>query len=73
MWVESSRVGLAVAINLGNVTTEALVEGTVISKGLVVEAGVTDYFGDVTQTFGATATSGATADDVGDRTLVRLS
>ena len=36
-------------INLANVTTLALVEGTVISNGLVVEAGVTSYFGDVTR------------------------
>ena len=60
----SASVGVGVGINLANVTTLALVRGTVISNGLVVEAGVTSYFGDVTQTFGATAISGASGNGV---------
>jgi hypothetical protein len=55
-------IGVAVAITLANVTTEAKVFGTVTGQGLVVEAGLVDYFGDDEQTFGASATSGAGGD-----------
>ena len=40
------QVGIAVAINLANVTTRVAVEGTVIGSSVDISAGSTDYFGD---------------------------
>ena len=53
------RFGVAVAINLTNVTNTAVVVGAVNAQGLTVNAGMTDVAADEEHTTTATAKSGA--------------
>ncbi|MEA3511109.1 MAG: hypothetical protein U9R51_06700, partial [Actinomycetota bacterium] len=61
----TATVGVAVAINLVNLTNIATVAGTVIdSHGLIVNATMTNFYGDTKHEFESIAISGATGDGV---------
>ena len=62
-----SAIGAGVAINLANVTNEAVVESGafVVSNGLTADASMTDVSGDTTSRFGAESTSGAGGGSIG--------
>jgi len=67
-------IGLAVALNLANVTNEAVIEGTVVAGGgIEASASMTDYFTNRTHENSATAISGASGNGSGTGISVAVS
>jgi hypothetical protein len=64
---EGTSVGVAVAINVANMTNQALVSdgATVTADGLTVSATIKDVDGDTKHVFAAKSTSGASGGDTG--------
>ncbi|UUZ54388.1 hypothetical protein LP419_39575 [Massilia sp. H-1] len=59
-------VGIAVAVNVANVTNEAILgDSTITADGVVVKAMMADVGGDTENTFSASATSGSSGADTG--------